>query len=201
MKIMKKGKIAKKGSKKIDSQKEIRITTGTAKNRKLTAPNVEGFRAVQEVAKSSLFSILGEKINGAVCLDLYAGSGNLGIEALSRGAIWCDFVDENYESVGAIKENLGKCGFAEKSEVSRKDAVKFVVSSSKNYDVIFIDPFYQTTTHKHLILNLEKLLNKDGIIVFFHGDNLNLQDLISDTNLKIVDERKFGKSFFTLLML
>jgi len=191
----------KKNVEKSEFQKEIRITTGTAKNRRLTAPNIEGFRAVQEVAKSSLFSILGDKVQGATCLDLYAGSGNLGIEALSRGAEWCDFVDENYESIGAIKENLGKCGFAEKAQVSRKDAVKFVVSSSRNYDIIFIDPFYQKTTHKHLILNLEKILNKTGVIVFFHGDNLNLQDLILDTALKIVDERKFGKSFFTLLTL
>ena len=201
MKIKKKVKIAKKTAEKSEVQKEIRITTGTAKNRKLTAPDIEGFRAVQEIAKSSLFSILGEKINGAECLDLYAGSGNLGIEALSRGAEWCDFVDENYESVGAIKENVKKCGFEEKSSVNRKDAVKFVVSSPRNYDVIFIDPFYNETAHKHLLLNLGNILNKDGVVAFFHGDNLNLQDLIPDTNLKIADERKFGKSFFTLLTL
>jgi len=190
-----------KETKKDLNHKEIRIITGTAKNRRLKAPDIEGFRAVQEVAKSSLFSILGDKIQNAVCLDLYAGSGNLGIEALSRGAEWCDFVDDNYYSTQAIEENLVKCGFIEKAEVSRKEAVKFVLNSPRNYDIIFIDPFYQETTHKHLLLNLGNILNKDGIVAFFHGENLNLQDLITDTNLKIVDERKFGKSFFTLLTL
>jgi len=190
-----------KEPKKDLNHKEIRIITGTAKNRRLKAPDVEGFRAVQEISKSSLFSILGDKVQNAVCLDLYAGSGNLGIEALSRGAKWCDFVDSNYNSIKAVEENLVKCGFIEKSEVSRKEAVKFVVNSPRNYDIIFIDPFYQEITHKHLLLNLGNILNKGGIVVFFHGDTLNLQDLITDTNLKIVDERKFGKSFFTLLTL
>ncbi|MFZ2664005.1 MAG: 16S rRNA (guanine(966)-N(2))-methyltransferase RsmD [Patescibacteria group bacterium] len=182
-------------------QKEIRITTGTAKNKRLKAPDIEGFRAVQEIAKSSLFSILGEKINNAMCLDLYAGSGNLGIEALSRGAEWCDFVDDNYESTKVIEENLVNCGFVERAEFTRKDVLKFIVNAPRNYDVVFIDPFYKDITHKYLVSNLESVLNEDGIIVFFHGDNLNLEDLITDTNLRIVDERKFGKSYFTLLTL
>lgn len=181
--------------------KEIRITTGTAKNKRLKAPDIEDFRAVQEVAKLSLFSILGDKIEGSVCLDLYSGSGNLGIEALSRGAEWCDFVDSNYYSQQAIEDNLVNCGFLEKSEVSRKEAVKFVLNAPRNYDVVFIDPFYKETSHKHLLSNLEDIINKDAIVAFFHGDNLNLKDLIQDTNLKIVDERKFGKSYFTLLTL
>jgi len=88
---------------KEQNKKEIRIITGTAKNRKLKAPNIEDFRAVQEIAKSSLFSILGEKIKNAVCLDLFSGSGNLGIEALSRGAKRCDFVDENPKCASVIR--------------------------------------------------------------------------------------------------
>ena len=62
---------------------ELRITTGSAKNKKLVAPELPGFRAVQEIAKSSMFSIIGDQVEGAVCLDLFAGSGNLGIEALA----------------------------------------------------------------------------------------------------------------------
>lgn len=180
-------------------KKEIRIVTGLAKNRRLKAPDIEGFRAVQEIAKSSLFSILGEKIVGAVCLDLFAGSGNLGIEALSRGAKWCDFVDEEPDSARAIRENVVKCGFEEKSEITRKDSGKFVVNALRNYDVVFIDPFYENVSHKHLLSNLCNILNKDGVVVFFHGENLNLAEQIAGTSLKIVDERKFGKSIFTLL--
>ncbi|NMB91615.1 16S rRNA (guanine(966)-N(2))-methyltransferase RsmD [candidate division WWE3 bacterium] len=182
-------------------KKEIRVTTGIAKNKRLKSPDIEDFRAVQEIAKSSLFSILGGKINNATCLDLYAGSGNLGIEALSRGADWCDFVDSNPKSTQVIEENLVNCGFIERAEVIRKDVLKFLVNAPRNYDVVFIDPFYKDTTHKYLVSNLENILNKDGIVVFFHGDNLNLKNLTISTNLKVADERKFGKSYFTLLTL
>jgi len=182
-----------------DKVKEIRVITGSAKNRKLKAPDIEGFRAVQEVAKSSLFSILGSKIDEAECLDLYAGSGNLGIEALSRGAALCDFVDENPKSIQAIEENIVKCGFVEKSSVYRKDTVKFIANSNRNYDVVFIDPFYQTTSHKHLISNLINVLTEKGVAVFFHGEDTDIPTLLFDTPLKILDERRFGKSFFTLI--
>jgi len=178
---------------------EIRITTGIAKNKKLKAPSIEGFRAVQEVAKSSVFSILGDKVPESMCLDLFSGSGNMGLEALSRGAEWCDFVDSNYFSCEAIRENIVNCGFLEKAEVIRKEAAKYVVNTEKTYDIIFLDPFYDDTNHKFLVSNLENILNKDGLIVFFHGENLDLKSLIEGTGLNIMEERKFGKSFFTIL--
>lgn len=178
---------------------EIRITTGIAKNKKLKAPDIEGFRAVQEVAKSSVFSILGDKVPESMCLDLFSGSGNMGLEALSRGAEWCDFVDSNYFSCEAIRENIVNCGFLEKAEVIRKEAAKYVVNTEKTYDIIFLDPFYDDTNHKFLVSNLENILNKDGLIVFFHGENLDLKSLIEGTGLNIMEERKFGKSFFTIL--
>lgn len=178
---------------------ELRITTGTAKNKRLKTQNIEGFRAVQEVAKSSVFSILGDKVLGAFCLDLFSGSGNMGLEALSRGAEWCDFVDSNYFSCEVIRENIVNCGFFEKSEVIRKEAAKYVVNTEKTYDLIFLDPFYDDVNHKFLVSNLENILNKDGVIIFFHGENLDLKTLIEGTGLNIMEERKFGKSFFTIL--
>ncbi len=178
---------------------EIRITTGIAKNKRLKAPAIEGFRAVQEVAKSSVFSILGEKVLGAMCLDLFSGSGNMGLEALSRGAEWCDFVDDNYFSCEVIKENIINCGFLEKAEVTRKEAAKYVVNTEKTYDIVFLDPFYQDVAHKFLVSNLKNILNEEGIIVFFHGENLDLKTLVEGSGLNIMEERKFGKSFFTML--
>ena len=178
---------------------EIRVTTGSAKNKRLKTPAIEGFRAVQEVAKSSVFSILGEKVAGTMCLDLFAGSGNMGLEALSRGAEWCDFVDSNYLSCEVIKENIVNCGFIEKAEVIRNEAAKYVVNTEKTYDIILLDPFYDDTKHKFLVSNLENILKKDGVIIFFHGDNLDLTTLIEGTGLNKMEERKFGKSFFTIL--
>jgi len=182
-----------------EKQKEIRIITGLAKNRKLKAPDIEGFRAVQEIAKASLFSMLGEKITDAVCLDLFAGSGNLGLEALSRGASWCDFVDENPESIKAIEENIVRCGFLEKSLAIRKDTGKYVANTDRNYDVILLDPWYEDISHRHLVSNLGNVLKENGIIAFFHGDKLKMTPLIQGMPLVIADERKFGKSMITLL--
>ena len=193
-------KKAKKQLNTDDGKKpELRITTGIAKNKRIKAPAIEGFRAVQEVAKSSVFSILGDKVLGAFCLDLFSGSGNMGLEALSRGAEWCDFVDSNYFSCEVIRENIVNCGFIEKAEVIRKEAAKYVVNTEKTYDIILLDPFYNDINHKFLVSNVENILNKDGVIIFFHGENLNLTTLIEGTGLNIKEERKFGKSFFTIL--
>lgn len=180
-------------------KKQIKIITGTAKNKRLKAPNIEGFRAVQGVAKASLFSILGKQIKGTVCLDLFSGSGSLGIEALSRGAKYCTFIDEESRAVRIIEENLRNCNLIEKAEIVRKNAVKFAGNSPRNYDVIFLDPFYEDISHKFLMQNLENILEEGGIIVFFHGENLDLDKTLENTNLKITDQRRFGKSYFSLI--
>src|SRR3990172_453713 len=198
--------------------KSIRVTSGTAKNTKLNTPQTEGFRAVQDIVKQSIFSILGDKVEDAVCLDLYAGSGSLGIEALSRGAKWCDFVDKDHEAKKVILENLVRCKFENNYEVFNKNAVKFVEKTvgkgkneintkkvetrdepSKTYDLVFLDPFYENTSHKHLIKLLESTLTKAGLIIFFHGEKLDMKKLLTDTKLKIITQRKFGKSYFDIL--
>jgi 16S rRNA (guanine966-N2)-methyltransferase len=125
----------------------------------------------------------------------------MGLEALSRGAEWCDFVDSNYISAQVIRENIEDCGLSEKADVEKKEAAKYVVNSPRTYDIIFLDPFYEDTSQKYLVSNLEHTLNGNGLVIFFHGENLDLKNLIEGTNLKIIDERKFGKSFFTILKL
>jgi len=177
----------------------IRIITGSAKNLKLKTPNNPEFRAVQDVAKGSLFSIIGDKINGAECLDLFAGSGNLGIESLSRGASHCDFVEIDKTSTKIIQDNITKCGFDQKAEIFPKSAVKYAGNTEKTYDIIFVDPFYHDVSHIFLTKNLEEILNPKGLIIFFHAENLDIKKISKDTNLKIIDERKFGKSIFTIL--
>lgn len=177
----------------------LRITTGTAKNKRLKSPDVEGYRGVQEVAKNSLFSIIGEAIVDSACLDLFAGSGNIGIEALSRGAKHCDFVDNHKYAERAVTENLKNCKLSDKAEFHLKDAVKYAANTENKYDFIFLDPFYHTTTHKFLMQNIEEILNPEGTVAFFHGKELDLKDLLEDIPLRIVDERRFGKSYFTIL--
>ena len=179
--------------------KEIKVITGIAKGKRLKAPKIDGFRAVQGIAKASLFSILGETVQDAVCLDLFSGSGNLGIEALSRGAKHCTFVDEDPKAIEIIEENVRNCNLQEFVEIVRKKAVKFAGDAPRNYDVIFLDPFYEDTSHKFLMQNLENILEEDGIIAFFHGNNLDIEGILENTSLKIIDERRFGQSYLTLI--
>ena len=179
----------------------LRITTGIAKNKKLNTPNIEGYRGVQEIAKQAVFSILGDDIQNKVCLDLFAGSGNVGLEALSRGAATCDFVDEHPIAIHTIEENALKCGFDESQvQIIRNHAVKFVGNTTNKYDIIFLDPFYEDTNHIFLMKNLEEILNSDGTIIFFHGEQLDINKVIKDTELKVVDTRRFGKSYVTILV-
>jgi 16S rRNA (guanine(966)-N(2))-methyltransferase RsmD len=180
---------------------QLRITSGTVKNKKILAPDIPNFRAVQEVVKLAVFSIIGEKIEGAVCLDLFAGSGNMGLEALSRGAGWCDFVDSNWEAKQTILKNITNMGFTDKAEFHFGEAVKYVGNMDKKYDVIFVDPFYEDLSHKFLVKNLEEILQRNGVIIFMHGDKLDMEELIKATQLKVVTQRRFGKSYFDVLSL
>jgi 16S rRNA (guanine966-N2)-methyltransferase len=191
----------------------LRITTGTAKNKRLLTPEIENFRAVQEIAKGAIFAILENRVAGAKVLDLFAGSGNLGLEALSRGAKHCDFVDEHPKSARVIQENIKQCGFStaepgsplddvSQAAVTRKNALKFVENSyskGKTYDIVFLDPFYEDTAQIHLFKFLPRVVSKTGVIIYLYGENVKLDKLVDGTNLEVVTTRRFGRSYFSVL--
>ncbi|MFA6981656.1 MAG: RsmD family RNA methyltransferase [Patescibacteria group bacterium] len=179
---------------------QLRISSGSAKNKRLKAPKITGFRGVQEIVKSAAFSIIGQdNTDNAVCLDLYAGSGNMGLEALSRGAAWCDFVDNSALAQQAVEENLRNCGFTEKCSFILVDAVKFVAETPNKYNIIFADPFYADTTHRFLIKNIAEILNPKGWVVFTHGKELSMEAMVKDTNLVIYTQRRYGGSYLSIL--
>ena len=185
----------------------LRISSGSAKNRRLKVPNIEGMRAVQEKARHSIFSSIGNRLDNSSCLDLFAGSGVMGIEALSRGAKSCDFVDENPLAIGAIIENTKLCEPSllqtgnPSFDIYRSQSVKFIANNDKKYDFIFVDPFYEDRSHKFLIKCLGDVLNKNGLIFFLHGKDLDIKSLLEGSALKLESERHFGKSFISILNL
>jgi 16S rRNA (guanine966-N2)-methyltransferase len=188
----------------VQQTKELRISSGTVKNKKLKTPEIPNFRPVQEVAKQAIFAILADNINNACCLDLFAGSGNMGIEALSRGAEWCDFVDSHHNATQTIEQNLFETGFVEQSEVFLRDAVKFVQlihqhEPDKKYDIIFMDPFYEDTAQVHLLKQIHYVLKLKGNGVIFYGKQFNLEQSLKDSQLKLVTTRRFGASNFAIL--
>lgn len=120
----------------------MRVITGTAKGRKLTAPVGLQTRPTSDMAKEAVFSIIQFEVEGAQVLDLFAGSGQLGIEALSRGAAAAVFVDKAREAQGAIRQNLDKTGLAQRARVVTGDVLSFLKTETGAYDIALLDPPY-----------------------------------------------------------
>lgn len=178
----------------------MRITAGNAKGKKLHVPEIPGIKLSQEVVRQAIFSIIGERIKNCVCLDLFAGSGSIGLEALSRGSAWCDFVDNNNESIQTIIQNIKICSFSNNSSVQKSDALKYLLKTEKRYDFVFLDPFYRSINLKHLFKTLEKILIPQGKIFFLHDKNSDIKEIVGGSNFKIKDQRFYGATGLTVLV-
>lgn len=144
----------------------MRIISGTARGRKLREPEDMAVRPTTDMVKESIFNIVQFDIEGRQVLDLFAGTGQLGIEALSRGAAQVTFVDESAASVKLVRENLCTAGLEKNAAVLRGDALTFLSHGGK-YDLVFLDPPYDTgLLDKALARAIEfDILKDNGIIV------------------------------------
>ncbi len=140
----------------------LRITGGDLKGRKLYVPPF--IRPTQNKVKKAIFDILGKQVINSTFLDLFAGSGNIGIEALSRGARLCVFVEKNFKCVSIIKKNVYELKLQEKSKIIKEDSEKFILKQNNKFDIIFADPPYNYVLKKKFIENVIKILNK-GIFI------------------------------------
>lgn len=141
----------------------MRVITGSARGRKLKTPENYDIRPTTDNVKEALFNILQFDIEGRRVLDLFAGTGQLGIEALSRGAAEAVFVDESRESVRIVKENLKACGLS--APVFQMNALEFLRSCGQ-FDLIFIDPPYDAGLYEPVLksINAIDILSYGGII-------------------------------------
>jgi 16S rRNA (guanine966-N2)-methyltransferase len=121
----------------------LRVVAGTFKGRRLAAPKGTGTRPTADRVREALFSMLGD-VGGARVLDLYAGSGALGIEALSRGAVSAVFVERDARAVAAIERNLVAVGVG--APVARQDVIRFLARAEGPYDLVFCDPPYDSAS-------------------------------------------------------
>ena len=144
----------------------MRIISGTARGRKIKEPTGDSIRPTSGKVKESVFNIVQFDIEGRRVLDLFAGTGQYGIEALSRGARSAVFVDSAAESIKLVKENLKICGFSELATVRASDALRYLENDEK-FDLIFIDPPYDTPLAAKAIgkIVLFDKLNINGIII------------------------------------
>ena len=183
----------------------MRIISGSRKGLRLKTPKNQNIRPTQDRIKESLFNILGIIDENSIVLDLYAGTGNIGIEFLSRGAMKCYFIDNSYEGINLIRENINISNFNEKSYIYKKDVLKSLDFFSKNgivFDYIFMDPPYrQNLPGKTLeIISKKNVLKDNGIVVVEHEKKLSLGNRI--LNLIKTDERDYGDkiiSFYSLI--
>lgn len=174
----------------------MRIIAGKFKGKKLIAPNSKLVRPTADMVREAVFAILFDKVENASFLDLFCGSGAIGIEALSRGAKEVVFVDNFYSSIKATKENLQNVG--EKAVVVKKDFKDFLNACQNKFDIIYIDPPYASGYYEkalELIFN-KNLLNDQGIIICeFSNLNFNLNQQF----FEVYDERKYGSKKLVFL--
>jgi 16S rRNA (guanine966-N2)-methyltransferase len=121
-----------------DSTGRLRIVGGTLRGSRLDVPMAPGLRPTPDRVRETLFNWLAPVIDGARCLDLYAGTGALGIEALSRGAAQVDFVDTDNRLVALLRANLAR--LRQTAAVHRGDALQFLAATDARYDIVFLDP-------------------------------------------------------------
>jgi len=145
----------------------LRIIAGKYKSRKIKDVKSNLTRPTTDKNKETIFNSIGQFFEGGIALDLYAGSGSLGIEALSRGIDQCDFVDKHYTAIKIINENINLLKLEDYSNIFKLDALRFLEKTTKNYDLILLDPPYKLKPYKNVlnIIHDRQLLNKNGIIV------------------------------------
>ena len=142
----------------------MRVITGKVRGRKLQTPSSYDIRPTADNVKEALFNILQFDVEGRRVLDLFAGTGQLGIECLSRGAAEVTFVDKDRRAAGIVRDNLKICGFD--AEVIQMDALKYL-SGCGQYDLIFVDPPYDSGLYAPVlqIINSVDILSDGGIII------------------------------------
>lgn len=143
----------------------MRVITGTARGRRLITLEGDDVRPTTDKVKEALFSIIQFEIEGRRILDLFAGSGQLGIEALSRGAKNCVFVDASKKSVEIVRQNLETTGFTKSSVVLHTDSLAFLRTRAEKYDIAFLDPPYRTGLLQKALGNIERVMSDSGVIV------------------------------------
>lgn len=179
----------------------MRVISGVRKGHKLKAPKGNKVRPTEDRIKESLFNILGNIRKDSVVLDAFGGSGSIGIEFLSRGANKAYFVDNYYDSISTIKENLEHTKLTDGAKVIKSDVFLALRKFSKeniNFNYIYLDPPFNQEGLVHKLLGHiynDNILNHEGIIIVEHEKDLVLEDNIYD--FKKMDYRKYGSKSLT----
>ena len=177
----------------------MRVISGTSRGRKLREPVGMDIRPTTDMVKESVFNIIQFDIEGRRVLDLFAGTGQMGIEAKSRGAAFVTFVDASQQAIGIVKENVTACKMGEGTETIRTDALAFLERCGK-YDVIFVDPPYDTPLLDEAVKKIIEfdILRENGIILCESKADRQLGEIHAPYRLK--KEYRYGKIKITTII-
>ena len=180
----------------------MRIISGKARGTKLYTLEGMNTRPTLDRVKESIFNIIQNEIDGAKVLDLFAGSGAIGLEFLSRGAKEAVLCDKSKEAIEVIRKNINKIHMEEKTKVFNTD-FETCLEKIKNqqFDIIYLDPPYATN---YIVKSLKKIIEfgiitKDSTIIIETDDETRILKEIENLEIKIVDKRKYGRATIIFL--
>ena len=176
----------------------MRIIAGQAGGRKLKSAKGTSTRPTLDRIKESIFNMIVSYIPGAEGLDLFAGFGTLGLEAISRGAKRIDFIEKDYRNIRVIKENIAICNFMDMARVIKKDVFDFLWNTGQQYNLILLDPPYgeDMVSPAISIIHERDLLANNGIIVAELGQG----EMVGEFNgLEMIREREYGDTKIVIL--
>ena len=176
----------------------MRVISGTARGTKLYSLEGNNTRPTLDRVKESLFNIIGIKIRNSVVLDLFSGSGAIGIEAASRGAEKAILCDKSKEAINIINKNIEKTKLQNNIIVINSDYKEALKKASYTYDIIYIDPPYATHLAVESVEEIlkNKYLNDDGTIIIETDEEEKIcreLEKIENTKIDIYDKRKYGR--------
>lgn len=172
----------------------MKVISGTLKGRIIDGYNIDGTRPTMDRVKESLFATIQNDIKDSIALDLFAGSGQLGIEAISNGAKKCYFIDNNKEVIKVLNKNIANLNIKEKSNITLSDwkkALNNFAMQKMKFDLIFVDPPYDYNVYEKILEKVISLnlLNEDGLIILEHA-NLKLKE--NYEHLTLYKEKSYG---------
>lgn len=143
----------------------MRVITGSARGRRLVSPDGFDVRPTTDKVKESIFNIIQFYVSGSAVLDLFAGSGQLGIEAASRGAEKVCFVDSSRKSLETVRTNVDICKFNSVCSIHQSDAFSFLMNTNEKFDIVFLDPPYHKELCNKALGLMENVLRDDSFVI------------------------------------
>lgn len=172
----------------------MKVISGTLKGRNIIGYNIDGTRPTMDRVKESLFAMIQNHIKDSVFLDLFAGSGQIGIEAISNGANTCYFIDNNKEVIKVLNQNISNLNIKKNSKIILSDWKKSLnefANQDIKFDLIYVDPPYDYNVYEKILEKVStlNLLNENGLIILEHS-NLKFKDTYN--NLTLYKSKKYG---------